>query len=47
MDEQDIAVGLLDLFTHVEQVLSPLFDHFVHLPIVVDDDGVVHLFEGW
>jgi hypothetical protein len=43
LDQENIAVGLLDLFAHVEEVLTTFFDHLVHLSVVVNDDGVVHL----
>lgn len=43
MDEEDVAVGFLDLLAEVEEVLTTFLDHLVHLPIIVDDDSVVHL----
>ena len=43
LNEENIAVRLLDLLTHVQQVLPALLDDLVHLPIVVNHDSVVHL----
>ena len=46
MDQQNVAVCLLDLFANVEQVLAALFNDLVHLSVVVDDNGVVHLHDA-
>lgn len=46
LDQKDIAIGLLDLFANVEKILSAFFDYFVHLAVVVDYNGVVHLREN-
>lgn len=43
LDEQDVTAALFDFFAYVEQVCAPLLDDFVHLPVIVDDDRVVHL----
>lgn len=43
MDEEDITARLLDLLTKVKNILTFFFDNLVHLPIVVDDHGIVHL----
>lgn len=43
LDEQHVTVGLLNLFAEVEQVLAAFFNDLVHLPVIVDDDSVVHL----
>lgn len=43
LEQKDVAVGLLDLFEDVEQVLTTFLDDFVHLSVIVDNDGVVHL----
>ncbi len=43
LNEEDVAVRLLDLLAHVEKVLPALLDNLVHLPVVVDHDRVVHL----
>ncbi len=43
LDEQHVALGLLDLLHHVQQVLPLLLQDFVHLPVVVHNDLVLHL----
>ena len=43
LDEQDVAAALFDLLADVQQIGAPLLDDFVHLPVIVDDDCVVHL----
>lgn len=43
LDEEDVAAGLLDAFTKVEEVLSFLFEDLVHLSVIIDNDLVVHL----
>jgi hypothetical protein len=43
LDQKHVAVGFLDLFADVQEILAALLDHFVHLAIVVDYHRVVHL----
>ena len=43
MNEEDIAVGFLDLFDEVKDILAAFLDNFIHLAVIVDDDSVIHL----
>ena len=43
LDEQNVAAALFDLLANIQKIGAPLFDDLVHLPVIVDDDGVVHL----
>jgi hypothetical protein len=43
LDEQNIAATFLDLFTYIEQVGAAFLDDLVHLPVIIDDNSVVHL----
>lgn len=43
LDEEHVALCLLDLLDHVEQVCSLLFQDLVHLSVVVDNDLVLHV----
>lgn len=43
LDQKDVAVRLLDLLADIQEVRAAFLDHLVHLPIIVDDDCVVHL----
>ena len=43
MDEQDITFCFFDFFHHVEEVGAFFFENFVHLPVVVHDDLVLHV----
>lgn len=43
LNKQDIALGLLDLLAHVQQVSSFLLQNLIHLAVVVNDDLVFHL----
>lgn len=43
LDEQNVATSLLDLLAHVQDVVTLLFQHAVHLLVVGNDDTVVHL----
>lgn len=43
LDEKHIALCLLNLLNHVEEILALLFEDFIHLAVVVDDNLVFHL----
>ena len=43
LDEQNVAAALFDLFANIQQIGAPLLDDLVHLPVIVDDNRVVHL----
>jgi hypothetical protein len=43
LNEEDIAASFFDLFADVQEVLSLFFEDLVHLAVIRDDDGVVHL----
>jgi len=43
LNKEGVAVGLFDLFTDVEDVLTTFLQDLVHLAVVVDHDSVVHL----
>ena len=43
MYEKDVAAGGFDFLAHIEEILSLLFEDFVHLAVIVYDDSVVHL----
>jgi len=43
LDEQDVAAPLLDLLAELKNVSALLLDDLVHLPVVVDDDRVIHV----
>ena len=46
LDEEDVALGFLDLLDHVEEVGALFLDDLVHLAVVVYGDGVLHLYGG-
>lgn len=46
LDEEDVALGLLDLLDHVQQVGPLLLEDLVHLPVVIDHNLVFHLFHS-
>jgi hypothetical protein len=43
LDKQGVTTAFLDLFTYIEQVGAPFLDDLVHLPVIIDDNSVVHL----
>lgn len=43
LDEEHVALCLLNLLDHVEQVCSLLFQDLVHLSVVVDNNLVLHV----
>jgi hypothetical protein len=43
LDQQDIAVGSLDLLDNVQNVLTLLLEDTVHLSVIIDYDVVFHL----
>lgn len=43
LDKEDVAARFFDAFAKVEEVLTFFLQNFVHLAVVVDDDGVIHL----
>jgi hypothetical protein len=47
LNEEDVALGFLNLLNHVEQICSLLLEDLVHLPVVVDDNLVLHVWFRW
>ena len=43
LNEQDVATALFDLFADIQQIGATLLDDLVHLPVIVDDNRVIHL----
>ncbi len=43
LDEEDVALGFLDLLDHVQQICSLFLEDLVHLPVVVDNNLVLHV----
>jgi hypothetical protein len=43
LNEQDVATALFNLFADIQQIGATLLDDLVHLPVIVDDNRVVHL----
>ena len=46
LDKEHIALGFLDLLDHVEQICPLLLEDLVHLPVVVDNNLVLHVWLG-
>lgn len=43
LNKKDIALHLLDLLDHVQKIYSLLFEDFVHLPVIIHYDLILHL----
>lgn len=47
LDQKNIAVRLFDLLAQIEDVLATFLQHFVHKTVIVNDDGVIHLYNKY